>query len=43
MNNIFDKNRVNTGRQIRLDIGGLAVLFMIAIHVLRSFSKEIVI
>ena len=44
IDNFFDKQRVNTGRQNELDIArGLAVLFMIAVHVLRSFSKEIVI
>lgn len=41
MYNIFDKQRVNTGRQIELDIArGLAVIFMIAIHVLGAFSNE---
>jgi len=38
IDNFFDKQRVNTGRQNELDIArGLAVLFMIAVHVLRSF------
>ncbi len=42
--NIFDKQVVNPGRQIELAAArGLAVLFMIAVHVLRSFSNEIVI
>jgi len=41
MKTIFDKNNINTGRQFELDAArGLAVLFMVAVHVLSSYSSE---
>jgi uncharacterized membrane protein len=44
LNKLFDKESINPGRQIELDIArGLAVLFMIAVHVLEVFSNEHVI
>ncbi|MCG8569349.1 MAG: DUF1624 domain-containing protein [Spirochaetes bacterium] len=41
MNKLFDEMNINSGRQIELDIArGLAVLFMIAVHILEVFSNE---
>ena len=41
MNSLFEKTNINTSRQIELDIArGLAVLFMITVHVLGEFSNE---
>ena len=43
LSNIFVKENINTGRQPELDFArGLAVLFMIAVHVLEEFSSELV-
>jgi hypothetical protein len=40
METIFSTNPVNTGRQLELDIAkGLAVFFMIAVHVLTTLSE----
>ncbi|MCP4215697.1 MAG: acyltransferase [bacterium] len=41
LNIIFSKKNVNDGRQFELDVArGLAVLFMVLVHVLTSFSSE---
>ena len=38
---LFEKTKVNFSRQLELDIAkGLAVIFMIAVHVLEEFSNE---
>jgi uncharacterized membrane protein len=41
VNKLFENRNINSGRQIELDIArGLAVLFMIAVHILEVFSNE---
>ncbi len=41
MEKIFAKDEINKGRQFELDVSrGLAVLFMVAVHVLMAFSNE---
>lgn len=41
LKNIIVKENINNGRQFELDIArGLAVLFMVIVHVLSAFSKE---
>lgn len=41
MNRLFEKTNVNSIRQFELDVArGLAVLFMIAVHVLQMFSNN---
>ncbi len=38
---LFNENRINDGRQLEIDIDrGLAVIVMIAVHVLETFSKD---